>query len=84
MLFLLLLGQISLCLLARDVNEIAHRQVSINQMQSPVGLHLSCDDYIAHDVVGAWVFRIAMYRDGKISAFLVGDAFGGEQTGHAA
>ena len=41
-------------LLADDIQEISHRQIHVDEMQTPVRLHLAiCADEIPDDIAGA-------------------------------
>ena len=69
--------------MADDLDEVAHCHVSVDQMETPVGLHLSVRDNVTDDLICARVGRIPMNGDGEIGAVLVRNAFCRQQSRHA-
>ena len=58
-------------LLADDVHEVAHREVDIHEMQSPVRQHLTSAFDIANNVVGARVRRVPVHSCLKIGCVVI-------------
>src|SRR6185436_17079189 len=82
-LLFLLRRKVSFRLLANDVDQIAYRQVYIDQVQSPIRLNLPVHQNITDDVISPGVLRISVYSYLQISAFLIRDTLGRKQPGHA-
>ena len=76
---------VQLGLLSRSVRvgRKGKHQVGVNQVRSPIGLHLTVYYHISHNVIGASVCRVAMHRNREVRAFLVRDTFGSKQSRHA-
>ncbi len=53
---------IGLRLLADDVEQVAHREIDVNQVQPPVRKRLRRTADITGDVVDPWVRRITVHR----------------------
>ena len=76
----------SICLgfRADDVEQVAHGQVDVHQVQPPVGQDVGADSEVARDVVDARVRRISVDRDLEVARrVLVRRALGRQQAGHA-
>src|SRR4051794_5681327 len=63
----LMLRDVRLRLLANDVNQVAHGEIDVNQVQPPVGQHVGADGDVAGDVVGARVVGVAVHRHLEIA-----------------
>src|SRR5471032_3581783 len=66
LLALLSLCQIRLALLANDVDQIAHREVHVDQVQPPARVHLPVRHHVSDDVVGARIGGVAVHGDLEI------------------
>src|SRR5882762_4107938 len=71
---LLLALEISFALIAHDRDQIAHREIGVDEMQAPVLEHFSIHDHIARYVIGARTTRRGMNRHRQIGAMLIGHA----------
>ena len=80
---LALLRRIGLRLLRDDVDEIAHRDIHVDQMQTPILRDLAVRDDVTGNLVGAWIGRILLCRDLQIRAALIAHAFAFQQARHA-
>src|SRR5215472_17689188 len=66
-----------------DLDQIANRQVGVNQVQSPLGLDLAANYNIAHDVLSPGAVLFAVYGDSEIGSVFVGNAFRCQHPGNA-
>src|SRR5262249_27598487 len=66
-----------------DVDQVADRQVGVDQVQAPFGLNLAAHHNIAHDVLGPRAGRVAMDGDREIGSVVVGYAFRCQHPGNA-
>src|SRR5277367_4989066 len=79
---LLYAGQIRLGLIADDRQQISHRKVGIDQVQTPILEHLSIHHHVAGNVVGARATRGRMQGHRQIRAMLVHHAGGTQKPRH--
>ena len=69
--------------LADDVEEIAHRDVDVHEMQSPIRQDLSIRDKVTVNVVDAPAGWAGVYGYFKIGCVCICFAFGGQKTGES-
>src|SRR5579859_1121696 len=74
---------VCLRLLSDDVDQIPHREIDVDEVQSPVGEDVGADADVARDVVDARIVRIAVHGDLEVVRVLVRLALRGEQPRHA-
>src|SRR5215472_8474213 len=66
-----------------DLDQVADSQVSVDQVQSPLGLDLAAHHNIAHDVLSPRASLVAVYGDGEVGSVVVGNAFRCQHPGNA-
>src|SRR5215467_5705848 len=66
-----------------DLDQVADGQVSVDQVQAPLGLDLAAHHNIAHDVLSPRAGLVAVYCDSEIRSVVVGNAFRCQHPGNA-